>query len=124
MPMTATRDVNEAVSESEFDRLRDLRATTMIRLSADRIHRNYVAGTLDPVTVREVDEVLADLRRLGGEIAREKSAGVVSASVGRLADALDADDHISGQAVIRVAAPTMVAMAILAGWEVGSFSPF
>jgi len=122
--MTAMRDVNDAVSESELDRLRDLRATTMIRLSADRIHRNYVAGTLDPATVREVDEVLADLRRLGGEIAREKSAAVVSTSVGRLADALDADDHITGQAEIRVAAPTMVAMAILAGWEVGALSPF
>jgi hypothetical protein len=122
--MTAMRDVNDAVSESELDRLRDLRATTMIRLSADRIHRNYVAGTLDPVTVREVDEVLTDLRRLGGEIAREKSAAVVSTSVGRLADALDADDHITGQAEIRVAAPTMVAMAILAGWEVGALSPF
>jgi hypothetical protein len=48
----------------------------------------------------------------------------VSAGVGRLADALDADDHISGQAVISVAAPTMVAMAILASWEVGSLSPF
>ena len=122
--MTIMRDANDGVNESEFERLRELRATTMIRLSADRIHRNYVAGTLDPTTAREVDDVLTDLRRLGGEIAREKSAWVVSTSVGKLADALDADDHISGQAEIKLAAPTMVAMAILAGWEVGSLSPF
>ena len=122
--MTTMREAKDSMSEPEFDRLRDLRATTMIRLSADRIHRNYVAGTLDPTTVREVDETLTELRRLGGEIAREKSAKTVSTSVGKLADALDADDHVAGQAEIKVAAPTMVAMAILAGWEVGSLSPF
>ncbi|HEX5012721.1 MAG TPA: hypothetical protein VFV72_01090 [Candidatus Limnocylindrales bacterium] len=122
--MTTMRDANDSISESELDRLRDLRATTMIRLSADRIHQNYVAGTLDPMTTREIDDALTELRRLGGEVAREKSATVVSTSVGRLADALDADDHVAGQAQIRIAAPTMVAMAILAGWEVGSLSPF
>ena len=83
--MTTMRDLNDAMSESEFDRLRDLRATTMIRLSADRIHQNYVAGTLDPSTVRDVESVLADLRQLGGDIAREKSATMISTSVGKLA---------------------------------------
>jgi len=122
--MTTTREMNDSMSESEFDRLRELRATTMIRLSAERIYRNYAAGTLDPTTAREIDEALTDLRRLGGEIAREKSAKAVSTSVGNLADALDADDHVAGQREIKVAAPTMVAMAILAGWEVGSLSPF
>ena len=122
--MTTTREMNDSMSESEFERLRELRATTMIRLSADRIHRNYVAGTLDPITAREIDDALTDLRRLGGEIAREKSAKAVSTSVGKLADALDADDHVAGQREIKLAAPTMVAMAILAGWEVGSLSPF
>jgi hypothetical protein len=122
--MTTTWELNDSMSESEFERLRELRATTMIRLSADRIHRNYAAGTLDPTTSREIDDALTDLRRLGGEIAREKSAKAVSTSVGKLADALDADDHVAGQREIKVAAPTMVAMAILAGWEVGSLSPF
>ena len=122
--MTAMRDLSDSMNESEFERLRELRATTMIRLAADRIHRNYDAGTLDPATARDVDEALTELRRLGGEIAREKSARVVSTSVGKLADALDADDHVAGQREISLAAPTMVAMAILAGWEVGSLSPF
>ena len=122
--MTTTREMNDSMSESEFERLRELRATTMIRLSADRIHRNYVAGTLDTTTAREIDDALTDLRRLGGEIAREKSAKAVSTSVGKLADALDADDHIQGSREINHAAPIMVAMAILAGWELGALSPF
>ena len=122
--MTAMRDLSDSMSGSEFERLRELRATTMIRLAADRVHGNYDAGTLDPTTARDVDEALTELRRLGGEIAREKSARVVSTSVGKLADALDADDHVAGQREINLTAPTMVAMAILAGWEVGSLSPF
>src|SRR5262245_4486516 len=118
------RELEGTMSHPEFERLRDLRATTMIRLSADRIHREYVDGTLDEGTALEVDAALAELQRLGDEIARDRSARIVSTSVARLADALDADDHVAGQREITVAAPTMVAMAILAGWEVGELNPF
>jgi len=69
-------------------------------------------------------EYAIDLGRLGEEIAREKSGRIVAKSVGRLADALDADDHIQGRREINHAAPIMVAMAILAGWELGALSPF
>lgn len=114
----------DRMSQPEFERLRDLRAITMIRLSADRIHREYVGGTLDEGTAQDVDHAVAELSRLGGVIARDRSARVVSTSVGKLADALDADDHVAGQREISSAAPTMVAMAILAGWNVGSLNPF
>src|SRR6476660_2438051 len=110
-------EVSHSITQDELDRLRDLRATTMLRLAADRIHRNYTAGTLDPTTREAVEAARDGLARLGNEIAREKSAKVVSASVGSLADALDADDHVAGQREIGIAAPTMVAMALLSGWE-------
>jgi hypothetical protein len=113
-----------SIDQPEFDRLRELRATTMLRLSADRIHREYVARTLDEGTAQDVDHAIAELSRLGGEIASDRAARVVSSSVGGLADALDSDDHKQGQRHIALAAPTMVAMAILAGAEVGSLNPF
>jgi hypothetical protein len=94
----------------------------LLRLQADRIHREYVTGTLDEGTAQDVDRAVAELGRLGGEIASARSARVVATSVGRLADALDVDDHVAGQREIRTAAPTTVAMAILSGWEVGSLN--
>jgi hypothetical protein len=118
------RELSDVMTQLELQRLRDLRATTMLRLAADRIHRSYQAGTLDPATRQDVETALAELRRLGGEIAHDKSARVVSAGIGRLADALDADDHVAGQQEIASAAPTMVAMAVLSDWEVGTLNPF
>jgi hypothetical protein len=112
------------MSQFEIDRLRDLRATTMLRLAANRIHVNYVHGTLDEGTLQDVDQAVAELTRLGGEIAHDRSARIVSGSVGRLADALDADDHVAGQREITLSAPTMVAMALISGWEVGALDPF
>jgi hypothetical protein len=117
-------ELDDSMSELEIDRLRDLRATTMLRLAGGRIHREYVEGTLDEGTLQDVDEAVAELSRLGGEIAHDRSARVISTSVGKLADALDADDHVAGQREIAGAVPTMVAMAILSGWEVGALDPF
>lgn len=117
-------EVSHSISHDELNRLRDLRATTMLRLAADRIHRNYVGGTLDPTTRDAVEAARDGLARLGNEIAREKSAKVVSDGIGGLANALDTDDHVAGQREIAVAAPTMVAMALLSDWEVGSLNPF
>jgi len=117
-------ELRNAMTETELDRLRDLRATTMLRLAADRIHREYAAGTLDERTRADVDVSRDELKRLGADIAHEKSARQVATSVGKLADALDTDDHIAGQREIATAAPTMVAMALLSDWEVGSLGPF
>jgi hypothetical protein len=117
-------DLGDAMTTLEIERLRDLRATTMIRLTANRIHQNYEAGTLDPATRQDVDTALAELRRLGGEFAHDRSARVVSDGIGRLADALDGDDHVGGQQAIATTASTMVAMAVLSDWEVGSLNPF
>jgi hypothetical protein len=117
-------DLGDAMTTLEIERLRDLRATTMLRLAANRIHQNYAAGTLDPATRQDVETALTELKRLGGEIAHDRSARVVSAGIGRLADAFDSDDHVAGQAEIASAAPTMVAMAVLSEWEVGSLNPF
>ena len=117
-------DMSTRMSPDEFHALRDLRASTMLRLEADRIHREFVTGTLDQTTAITVERAVADLGHLGEEIAREKSARIVAKSVGRLADALDADDHNQGRREINHAAPIMVAMAILAGWELGALSPF
>ena len=122
--MTTMHELRNSMTDLELDRLRDLRATTMLRLAADRIHREYADGTLDEPTRRNVDDALAELTKLGDEIAHEKSARIVATSVGRLADALDADDHVLGQREIATAAPTMVAMALLSGWDVGSLDPF
>jgi hypothetical protein len=118
------RELDGTIGHPEFERLRDLRASTMLRLSADRIHREYVAGSLDEGTAQDVDHAVAELSRLGGEIARDRAARVVSNGVRRLADALDADDHVGGQKEIAYVAPTMVAMAMLSGWEVGALNPF
>ena len=90
------------MSEEEHERLRDLRATTMLRL----------AGNPDPLRIRrrtrwipshpaDVDKSIGDLSRLGEEIAHHRSARVVATSVGRLADALDADDHVAGQREVK-----------------------
>ena len=117
-------DMSTRMSPDEFHALRDLRASTMLRLEADRIHREFVTGTLDQTTAITVERAVADLGRLGEEIAREKSARIVEKSIGRLADALDADDHIQGRREIEQAAPVLVGMAILAGWELGALSPF
>ena len=43
----------------------------------------------------------------------------MATSVGRLADALDADDHVTGQQEVAAGGSMMAAMAILSGWEVG-----
>jgi hypothetical protein len=117
-------ELRNDMTETELDRLRDLRATTMLRLAADRIHREYAEGTLDERTRADIDATLDELNRLGAEIAHEKSARQVATSVGKLADALDTDDHVAGQREIAASAPTMVAMALLSNWEVGSLSPF
>jgi hypothetical protein len=117
-------ELGDSLSMLEIERLRDLRATTMLRLAGGRIHRDYIAGTLDEGTLQDVDEAVAELSRLGGEIAHDRSARIVSASVGRLADALDADDYVAGQREISTTAPTMVAMALISGWEVGALDPF
>jgi len=113
-----------SIGQPEFDRLRDLRATTMLKLEADRIHRAYIDRTLDEGTAQDVDHAVAVLSKLGSEVARDRAGWIVSANASGLADALDADDHRNGQRHIAEAAPTMVAMAILLGWEVGSLNPF
>ena len=91
----------------------------MLRLSGNRIHGEYVDGTLDALTRETVDKAIADLSRLDAEIAHHRSARVVATSVGRLADALDADDHVTGQQEVAAGGSMMAAMAILSGWEVG-----
>jgi hypothetical protein len=113
-----------SIGQPEFERLRELRATTMLKLEADRIHREYVARTLDEGTAQDVDHEVAALSRLGSEIARARTDRVVSSATSGLADALDADDHRKGHRHIAEAAPTMVAMAIILGLEVGSLNPF
>ena len=117
-------DMSTRMTREELAALRDLRAGTMLRLEADRIHREFVTGTLDQSTALVVERAVADLGRLGEEIAREKSARIVEKSVGRLADALDADDHIQGRREIDHAAPVMVGMAIMAGLDLGALNPF
>ena len=117
-------DMSTRMTREELHALRELRAGTMLRLEADRIHREFVTGTLDQATALVVERAVADLGRLGEEIAREKSARIVEKSVSRLADALDADDHIQGRREIDQAAPVMVGMAILAGWDLGALNPF
>ena len=117
-------DMSTRMTREELAALRDLRAGTMLRLEADRIHREFVTGTLDQSTALVVERAVADLGRLGEEIAREKSARIVEKSVRRLADALDADDHIQGRREIDHAAPVMVGMAILAGLDLGALNPF
>ena len=117
-------ELDGRVTDEEVERLRDLRATTMLRLTGDRIHREYVDGTLDTPTRETVDKAIDDLSRLDGEIAHHKSARVVATSVGRLADALDADDHVLGQQEVASGGSMMAAMAILSGWEVGRLDPF
>lgn len=112
------------MTDEELDRLRDLRATTMLRLAGDRIHREYVDGTLDAATRETVDKAIGELSRLDAEIAHHKSARVVATSVGRLADALDTDNHKVGQEEVAAGGSMMAAMAILSGWEVGGLDPF
>ena len=119
-----THSLGDGMTSQEVDRLRDLRATTMVRLQGDRIHREYVDGTLDDTTRSAIDSELRELTRLGADIARHHTARVVATVVGRLADALDADDHVAGQREVSTGATTMAATAILSGWEVGSLSPF
>jgi hypothetical protein len=113
-----------SIGQPEFERLRELRATTMLKLEADRIHREYIARILDEGTAQDVDHEVAALSRLGSEIARARTDRVVSSATSGLADALDADDHRKGHRHIADAAPTMVAMAILLDLEVGSLNPF
>jgi len=122
--MTLMHELEGRMSEEDVDRLRDLRATTMLRLAGNRIHCEYVEGTLDAKTRAHVDESIGDLSRLGDEIAHHRSARLVATSVGRLADALDADDHVVGQKEVRLGGSIMAAMAILSGWEVGRLDPF
>jgi len=122
--MTLMHELEGRMSEEDVDRLRDLRATTMLRLAGNRIHCEYVEGTLDAKTRAHVDESIGDLSRLGEEIAHHRSARVVATSVGRLADALDADDHVAGQREVKSGGSMMAAMAILSGWEVGRLDPF
>src|SRR6478735_6758146 len=97
-------DMSTRMSPDEIHALRELRAGTMLRLEADRIHREFVTGKLDQATALVVERAVAD--------------------IGRLGDALDADDHIQGRREIDQAAPVMVGMAILAGWELGALNPF
>ena len=113
-----------SINQPEFDRLRDLRATTMLKLEADRIHREYVARTLDEGTAQDVDRAIAELSRLGSDVAQDRAGWIQSAGAKGLADALDYDDHKKGHRHIAEATPTMVAMAILQGWEVGALNPF
>ena len=122
--MTTMHELDGRMTDEEVERLRDLRATTMLRLAGDRIHREYVDGTLDAPTRETVDKSIADLSRLDAEFAHHKSARVVATSVGRLADALDADDHVVGQQEVAAGGSMMAAMAILSGWEVGRLDPF
>jgi hypothetical protein len=117
-------DMSTRMNPDELHALRELRAGTMLRLEADRIHREFVTGKLDQPTALVIERAVADLGRLGEEIARDKSARIVEKSIGRLADALDADDHIQGRREIDQAAPVMVGMAILAGLELGALNPF
>ena len=117
-------DMSTRMTREELAALRELRAGTMLRLEADRIHREFVTGALDQATALVVERAVADLGRLGEEIAREKSTRIIEKSVSRLADALDADDHIKGRREIDEAAPVMVGMAILAGWDLGALNPF
>src|SRR5262245_28979901 len=113
-----------SINQPEYDRLRDLRATTMLKLEADRIHREYVARTLDEGTAQDVDRAIAELSRLGSDVARDRADWVQSAGAKGLADALDTDDHKKGHRHITATTPTIVAMAILQGWEVGALNPF
>jgi hypothetical protein len=122
--MKSMHELDGSMTDDERERLRDLRATTMLRLAGDRIHREYVDGTLDAPIRETVDKAIGDLSRLDGEIAHHKSARVVATSVGRLANALDADDHLIGQQEVAAGGSMMAAMAILSGWEVGRLDPF
>ena len=122
--MTTMHELDGRITGEEVERLRDMRATTMLRLAGGRIHREYVEGTLDAPTRETVERAIDDLSRLSGEIAHHKSARVVATSVGRLADALDADDHVAGQQEVAAGGSMMAAMAILSGWEVGRLDPF
>ena len=122
--MTAMHELDGRMTTEELERLRDLRATTMLRLAGNRIHGEYVGGTLDERTRANVDKSIGELSRLGDEIAHHRSARVVATSVGRLADALDTDDHRIGQQEVATGASMMAAMAILSGWEVGRLDPF
>ena len=122
--MTAMHELDGRMTTEERERLRDLRATTMLRLAGNRIHCEYVDGTLDDKTRARVDKSIGELGCLGDEIAHHRSARVVATSVGRLADALDADDHVAGQKEVRTGGSMMAAMAILSGWEVGRLDPF
>ena len=117
-------ELDGRMSKQEHERLRDLRATTMLRLAGNRIHCEYVEGTLDTKTRANVDKSIGELSRLGDEIAHHRSARVVANSVGRLADALDADDHVAGQKEVKTGGSMMAAMAILSGWDVGRLDPF
>jgi len=122
--MTAMHELDGRMTTEELERLRDLRATTMLRLAGNRIHGEYVGGTLDERTRANVDKSIGELSRLGDEIAHHRSARVVATSVGRLADALDSDDHVAGQKEVKTGGSMMAAMAILSGWEVGRLDPF
>jgi anti-sigma factor RsiW len=122
--MTTMHELDGRMTDDERERLRDLRATTMLRLTGNRIHREYVDGTLDTATRETVEKAIGDLSRLDAEIAHHRSARVVATSVGRLADALDADDHLIGQQEVASGGSMMAAMAILSGWEVGRLDPF
>ena len=65
-------DMSTRMTREELAALRDLRAGTMLRLEADRIHREFVTGTLDQSTALVVERAVADLGRLGEEIARSR----------------------------------------------------
>ena len=114
----------EVVAELSLDKLRLLRARTMLYMAGDRIHRAYVENMLDERDALMVNEAIADLNIWGAPVPTDRLAMVVAGSIDRLADALDADDHVAGQVEVAVTGTTLAAMAILSDWEVGTLSPY
>jgi hypothetical protein len=108
----------------DLDGLRLLRATTMVRLAGDRLHRGYVDGTLDEKQQVGVDRAVAELGRLEPPVAAEYAGNLVLIGVEHLADALDADDHVAGQLELDFGSSMMAAMAIRSGWAIGTLNPF
>jgi hypothetical protein len=104
--------------------LRALRASTMIRMTADRLHAGYVRGMLDAREQAAVDRALATLDRTDAATASERVTAIVAVAVEDLADALDADDHVAGQFTVTFAGATLAASAIRSQLEVGALSPF
>ena len=104
--------------------LRALRASTMIRMSADRLHAGYVRGTLDADELAVVDRALTTFGGADAATASRRVTAIVAAAVDDLADALDANDHVAGQFTVTYAGAALAATAIRSQLEVGSLSPF